>query len=93
MDILIGAGDLEKLQALVDEVGSEAVVTARRFSSETALHIACVKEQEEVVVEMLRLVTLYQPVWGTNGEALERCRRDLESQLGMDRNKILVIEG
>ena len=46
-----------------------------------------------VVIGRLRLVSVYQPSWGTDREALERCRRDLETQLGMGRREKLVIGG
>ena len=41
----------------------------------------------------IRLVAVYQPVWMTDGVGLERCRRDLESQLSMCRNERLLIGG
>ena len=47
-----------------------------------------------VSVEGDRLVAVYQPVWMTDEVAqvgLERCRRDLESQLSMCRNERLLI--
>ena len=46
-----------------------------------------------VTIGRMRLVSAYQPIWGSDGEALERFRRDLESQLGMGRREKLVIGG
>ena len=46
-----------------------------------------------VSVEGVRLVAVYQPVWMTDEVALERCRRDMESQLSMCRNERLLIGG
>ena len=41
-----------------------------------------------VTIGRMRLVSAYQPIWGSDGEALERFRRDLESQLGSGRNDV-----
>ena len=38
-------------------------------------------------------MSIHQPVWGTIEVAMKRWRRDLESQVGMERNERLVIEG
>ena len=46
-----------------------------------------------VSVGGVRLVAVYQPVWMTDEVGLERCRRDLESQLSMCRNERLLIGG
>ena len=46
-----------------------------------------------VSVGGVRLVSVYQPVWMTDEVGLERCRRDLESQLSMCRNERLLIGG
>ena len=46
-----------------------------------------------VSVRGVRLVAVYQPVWMTDEVGLERCRRDLESQLSMCRNERLLIGG
>ena len=46
-----------------------------------------------VSVGGVRLVAVYQPVWMTDEVCLERCRRDLESQLSMCRNERLLIGG
>ena len=46
-----------------------------------------------VVIGRLRLVSVYQPSLGNDRMALERCRRDLETQLGMGRREKLVIGG
>ena len=46
-----------------------------------------------VVCGGVRLVSVYQPVWGTDAEAMERYRRDVECQVGMCRNERLVIGG
>ena len=46
-----------------------------------------------VVLGKLRLVSVYQPVWGANEEAMERCRRDMESQVGLGRRERLIIGG
>ena len=46
-----------------------------------------------VTIGRMRLVSAYQPIWGGDREALERFRRDLESQLGMGRREKLVIGG
>ena len=45
----------------------------------------------DVVMGNLRLVSVYQPMWGSNEEAMERCRRDLESLVGMGGRERLVI--
>ena len=46
-----------------------------------------------VSVGEVRLVAVYQPVWMTDEVGLERCRKDLESQLSMCRNERLLIGG
>ena len=46
-----------------------------------------------VSVVGVRLVAVYQLVWMTDEVCLERCRRDLESQLSMCRNERLLIGG
>jgi len=46
-----------------------------------------------VVYGGIRIVSGYQPVWGTDEGAMERYRRDLESQVGMCRSERLVIGG
>ena len=43
------------------------------------------------MVEGLRLVSGYQPIWGTDDEAMERCRRDMETQLMIGRRENIVI--
>ena len=44
-----------------------------------------------VSVGRVRLEAVYQPVWMTDDVGLERCRRDMESQIGMCRNERLLI--
>ena len=51
------------------------------------------KRVTAVAVGGVRLVAVYQPVWMTDEVGLERCRRDLESQLSMCRNERLLIGG
>ena len=46
-----------------------------------------------VVVGGVRMVAMYQPVWMTDEQSMERCRRDVESQIGMCRKERLVIGG
>ena len=46
-----------------------------------------------VVVGGLRLVSVYQPSWGADGEGMERCRRDMERQVAMGNRKRIVIGG
>ena len=46
-----------------------------------------------VSVGGVRLVAVYQPVRMTDNVGLERCRRDLESQVSMCRNERLLIRG
>ena len=36
-----------------------------------------------VVVGGLKLVSVYQPSWGADGDAMERCRQDMERQIAM----------
>ena len=46
-----------------------------------------------VVLGGMRLVSTYQPIWGSDEVAMDRFRRDLESQLGMGGREKLVIGG
>ena len=46
-----------------------------------------------VVVGGLRLVSVYQPSWGADGEGMERCRRDMERQVAMGNRERIVIGG
>ena len=46
-----------------------------------------------VVMGGLRLVSVYQPSWGADVEGMERCRRDMESQVAMGGSERLVIGG
>ena len=46
-----------------------------------------------VVVGGLRLVSVYQPSWGADGEGMERCRRDLERHVAMGNRERIVIGG
>ena len=46
-----------------------------------------------VSVGGVRLVAMYQPVWMTDEVSMERCRRDLKSQLSICRNERLLIGG
>ena len=46
-----------------------------------------------VVVGGLRLVSVYQPSWGADGEGMERCRRDMERQMAMGNRERIVIGG
>ena len=41
----------------------------------------------------LRLVSVYQPSWGADGEGMERCRRDMERQVAMGNREKIVIGG
>ena len=43
-----------------------------------------------VVLGGMRLVSTYQPIWGSDEVAMDRLRRDLESQLGMGGREKLV---
>ena len=40
-----------------------------------------------------RLRSVYQAVWGSHEEAMERCLRDLESQVGIGGRERVVIGG
>ena len=46
-----------------------------------------------VVFGGMRLVSVYQPVWGTDEEGFERYRRELESQVAIGGSERLVIGG
>ena len=46
-----------------------------------------------MVVGGLRLVSVYQPSWGADGEGMERCRRDMERQVAMGNRERIVIGG
>ena len=46
-----------------------------------------------VVVGGLRLVSVYQPSLGADGEGMERCRRDMERQVAMGNRERIVIGG
>ena len=46
-----------------------------------------------VVLGGMRLVAVYQPVWGTDEGGMERYRRDLVGQLGMGKRERIVIGG
>ena len=46
-----------------------------------------------VVVGGLRLVSVYQPSWGADGEGMERCRRDMERQVAIGNREKIVIGG
>ena len=49
-----------------------------------------------ITIGKMRLVSVYQPiwrVWGPDRVALEECRRDVETQLGLGRREYLVIGG
>lgn len=46
-----------------------------------------------VVLGGLRLVSVYQPSRGADEQGMERCRRDMESQVAMNGNERLVIGG
>ena len=46
-----------------------------------------------VVFGGLRVVSVYQPIWGTNEDEFERYRRDLERQVAYGGNNRLVIGG
>ncbi|MEL7302028.1 MAG: endonuclease/exonuclease/phosphatase family protein, partial [Pseudomonadota bacterium] len=49
-----------------------------------------------ITLGKMRLVSVYQPiwrVWGPDRAALEECRRDVETQLGLGRRENLVIGG
>ena len=41
----------------------------------------------------LILVSVYQPIWGADGEGMERCRRDMERQVAMGNRERIVIGG
>ena len=44
-----------------------------------------------VAVVGLRLVSVYQPSWGADGEGMERYRRDMERQVAMGNRERIVI--
>ena len=46
-----------------------------------------------VVVGGMRLISMYQPIWGTDAVGMERCRREIELQLGIGRREKVIIEG
>ena len=46
-----------------------------------------------VVVGGLRLVSVYQPSWGADGEGVESCRRDMERQWQWGTGKGLLLWG
>ena len=46
-----------------------------------------------MVVGGMRLISLYQPLWGKDEEDMERCRREIELQLGIGRREKVVIGG
>ena len=46
-----------------------------------------------VVVGGLRLVSVYQPSWGADGDGMERCRRDMERQIAMGNREKIDIGG
>ena len=46
-----------------------------------------------VVVGGMRLVSMYQPIWESDEVGMERCRRDVETQLGIGRREKIVIGG
>ena len=43
------------------------------------------------VVGGLRLVSVYQPSWGADGDGMERCREDMERQVAMGNRERIVI--
>jgi len=46
-----------------------------------------------VVLGGLRLVSVYQPIWGGDAEEFERYRRDVEGQIAMGTGECLIIGG
>ena len=44
-----------------------------------------------VVVGGLRLVSVYQPSWGADGDGMESCKRDMERQIAMGNKERIVI--
>ena len=48
---------------------------------------------ERVVVGGLKLMSVYQPSWGADGEGMEICRRDMERQVAMGNRERIVIGG
>ena len=46
-----------------------------------------------VVIGSLRLVSVYQPIWGTDDIGIEECRKAMEDQLAMGGGKTVIIGG
>ena len=46
-----------------------------------------------VVCEGMRVVSVYQPVWGTNEDSMNEYRRDIEIQMALEGRERLVIGG
>ena len=90
----MAGGDEERVAVIHSE---RAAIVLRGQALEEWIGEGQSKWLEERVVTVvlvgMRLVSVYQPIWGTDEGALEVCRGEMERQVEMEGSEKLVIGG